>query len=86
VVAVRWQVQELKQRTSEVLRAVESEGDQIITRHGREIAVLVDMEEYRRLKGESGGFKELLSSAPPLDVLDEVRAPDLGREIDWGER
>lgn len=83
---MRWQVQELKQRTSEVLRAVESEGDQIITRHGREVAVLVDMEEYRRLKGESGGFKELLGSVPPLDVLDEVRVPDLGREIDWGER
>lgn len=63
---------------------MESEGDQIITRHGREIAVLVDMEEYRRLKGDSGGFKELLGSAPPMDVLDEVRTPDLGREIDWG--
>lgn len=82
---MRWQVQELKQRTSEVLRAVESEGDQIITRHGREVAVLIDIEEYRRLRGMRLGFKEFLAESPSLDIVDEVRSGDTGREIEWDE-
>ncbi len=36
----RWQVQEAKQRFSEVLRAVERDGPQTITRHGEEVAVV----------------------------------------------
>ncbi|MGH3931390.1 MAG: type II toxin-antitoxin system Phd/YefM family antitoxin, partial [Pseudonocardiaceae bacterium] len=47
--AVSWQVQEAKQRFSEVLRAVENDGPQTITRHGQEIAVVIDIEEYRQL-------------------------------------
>jgi prevent-host-death family protein len=37
-----WQVQEAKQRFSEVLRAVRDEGPQTITRHGKEIAEVID--------------------------------------------
>jgi len=44
-----WQVQEAKQRFSEVLRLV-PDGDQIITRHGQEVAAIVDINEYHRLK------------------------------------
>jgi len=44
-----WQVQEAKQRFSEVLRLVPEE-DQIITRHGEEVAAIVDIDKYRRLK------------------------------------
>ena len=53
-----WQVQEAKQRFSEVLRAVESEGPQTITRHGREIAVVVEIQEYRGLAGAEPDFVE----------------------------
>jgi prevent-host-death family protein len=45
-----WQVQEAKQRFSEVLRRVETEGDQIVTRHGSEVAAVIDIAEYRRLR------------------------------------
>jgi len=52
---MRWQVQEAKQRFSEVLRAAESE-PQIVTKHGEEIAVVIDIAEYRRLRGERSGL------------------------------
>ena len=34
---MRWQVQEAKQRLSEVLRRAQADGPQIITRHGEEV-------------------------------------------------
>ena len=41
VADMRWQVQEVKQRLSEVLRAAETEGVQYVTRHGKEVAVVM---------------------------------------------
>jgi prevent-host-death family protein len=69
---VSWQVQEAKQRFSEVLRAVESEGPQTITRHGKEIAVVVEIQEYRRLTGGTRDFVEHLLAFPKLDVPEGV--------------
>ncbi|MGH3764676.1 MAG: type II toxin-antitoxin system Phd/YefM family antitoxin [Pseudonocardiaceae bacterium] len=89
-----WQVQEAKQRFSEVLRAVEQGGPQVITRHGQEIAVIIDMAEYRRLTGPRRSLVEHLTSFPKLhtapgelDVFAEVEAErthDLPRDIELG--
>ena len=38
--AGHWQIQEAKQRFSEMTRAVTSEGPQVITRHGEDVAVV----------------------------------------------
>ena len=85
-----WQVQEAKQRFSEVLRAVESDGPQTITRHGKEIAVVVDIQEYRRLTGGRRDFVEHLLAFPKLDVprgaadvFDEIEA-ERGTEVSGG--
>jgi prevent-host-death family protein len=63
-----WQVQEAKQRFSELLRSVEAEGPQFVTRHGEEVAVVVSIAEYRHLRNEGKDFKEFLQSAPDLDL------------------
>jgi prevent-host-death family protein len=68
--ATKWQLQEAKQRFSEVVRRAHDEGPQVVTRHGRDVAVILDMEEYRQLKGDQPDFKEFLLSAPDLSVLD----------------
>jgi len=44
-----WQIQDAKQRFSEMIRAVTNEGPQVITRHGEDVAVVVGIGEYRRL-------------------------------------
>jgi prevent-host-death family protein len=83
VVVMRWQVQDAKQRFSEVLRAAESGEPQIVTKHGEEVAVLIDIAEYRRLRGETVGFMQYLQSGPVLDdELDVTRSDELPREID----
>jgi prevent-host-death family protein len=80
---MRWQVQEAKQRFSELIRAAHAAGPQVVTRHGEEIAVVVDIAEYRRLKGETAEFKDYLRSGPGFDDLNLDRAAEQPRHIDW---
>jgi prevent-host-death family protein len=85
-----WQIQDAKQRFSEMIRAVVRDGPQIITRHGEEVAVVVDIAEYRRLTRPAVDLTGLLLGEPALsddavEVLAEVEAErkaDVGRPID----
>lgn len=61
---MRWQVQEAKQRFSEVVRAAEAGEPQIVTKHGEEVAVVIDIAEYRRLRGEAVGLMDYLRAEP----------------------
>ncbi|GAA2314257.1 hypothetical protein GCM10010149_77070 [Nonomuraea roseoviolacea subsp. roseoviolacea] len=56
-----------------------------MTCHGEEVAVIIAMAEYRRLKGDEPDFKEFLLSAPDWD--DDIEFPhhrDLPGEVDLG--
>jgi prevent-host-death family protein len=85
-----WQIQDAKQRFSEMIRVVVHDGPQIITRHGEEVAVVVDIAEYRRLTRPRVDLTRLLLGEPALsddaaEVLEEVEAErkaDVGRPID----
>lgn len=80
---MHWQVQEAKQRFSEVLRAAEAGEPQIVTKHGEEVAVVIDIAEYRRLRGESISFMDYLRAEPVADAAFEIdRRDDMPREID----
>ena len=85
-----WQIQEAKQRFSEMIRAVTTEGPQVITRHGEDVAVVVDIGEYRRLTRPAVDLVSVLLSGPKLDDATAVvfadieaeRKADLGRTVD----
>jgi len=49
----RWPVQNAKARFSELLDACIHEGSQLVTRRGAETAVLVPIEEWKRLNSPS---------------------------------
>jgi prevent-host-death family protein len=84
-VSRHWQLQEAKQRFSELIRSVEVDGPQFVTRHGEEVAVVIDIAEYRRLKGDrTEDFKEFLLSAPALDELEIHRSSEPTRDVDFG--
>ncbi len=56
-----WPVQDAKARFSELLEACVNEGPQLVTRRGEEKAVLVPIEEWRRLsEGARPSIKDLL--------------------------
>ena len=79
-----WQIQEAKQRFSEVLRRVATDGPQAVTRHGEEIAVILDMAEYRQLTGQHDqrDLLDFIASAPPLEELDLGRNDSPARAVD----
>jgi prevent-host-death family protein len=85
-----WQIQDAKQRFSEMIRAVTSQGPQVITRHGEDVAVVVDIGEYRRLTRPAVDLPSILLGGPKLDdgtadVFAEIEAErqaDLGRAVD----
>lgn len=79
-----WQIQEAKQRFSEVIRIAEADGPQVVTRHGQEIAVIISITEYRHLCGQDTEFKDYLRSGPDFGDLDLTRSAEGPREIDWG--
>jgi prevent-host-death family protein len=86
-----WQVQEAKQRFSELLRAVRSDGPQIVTRHGEEIAVVMDIAEFHRLRGDVADLTAMLLGGPKFDddiagvfaAIEAERKADVGRPVDF---
>ena len=79
---MRWQVQEAKQRFSEVLRAARRE-PQIVTRHGEEIAVVIDIVHYHRLRGVELSLMGYLGTGGHLHAELEVeRSAEPPREIE----
>jgi prevent-host-death family protein len=81
---VSWQLQEAKQKFSELVRRTLEEGPQVVTKHGEEVVVVVPVEEFRRMSkdGEKMDFKEFLMSAPDLSVLDLERPKEFPRDVD----
>lgn len=83
-----WQLQEAKQRFSEVVRLAEQEGPQVVTRHGEEIAVVVSMQEWRAATGSRPSLRDfLLAEGPPYwdDVELPSREVDTSRDVDFSE-
>ena len=79
---MRWQLQEAKQRFSELVRHARAEGPQVVTKHGEEVAVVVSIEEYRRLTDELPSFKQFLLAAPDLEALEIDRSRERARVVD----
>ena len=81
-------MQEAKQKFSELLRKAHSDGPQFVTRHGEEVAVVIDIEEFRRLQGPTDVDDPLLhglKSDELAELLDQIvadRKTDLPRDID----
>jgi prevent-host-death family protein len=78
----RWQLQQAKQQFSRLVELARSEGPQVVTRNGKEVAVLLHVDEYRRLRSDGGAFKRFLEIAPDFDALEIERprepAPSVG--------
>ncbi|WP_372825135.1 type II toxin-antitoxin system Phd/YefM family antitoxin [Polaromonas sp.] len=76
-----WQLQDAKNKFSEVVKRALSEGPQDITVRGEPVAVLISRAEYARLSHPKPGFVEFMRASPMAgQVLDIERQPGLTRE------
>lgn len=78
---MNWQVQEAKQRFSELVRRTLEEGPQVVTRHGEEVVVVVAADEYRRTHRLEPNFIDFLMSGPSFDDLDLTRPREFPRDV-----
>ena len=81
----RWKLEDAKNRFSEVVRRALAHEPQLVTRHGREVVVVLSVEEYERLTG-SQNLLEFLRQSPFAEAvgsgeLDLERARDLDRDV-----
>ncbi len=82
-----WQLQDAKNKFSELVdRAIDGEA-QVVTRRGKRAAVLVSAEEYARLKGGATkgatDFVQHLLSAPKGDFRAPKRGKPKLRKVDF---
>ena len=77
-----WSVADAKARLSELLDQAINNGPQAITRRGREIAIVVSVEEWHKKTSRSGSLAEFLAASPLRDSgLDIERADAPARDI-----
>lgn len=79
-----WQIQEAKNKLSEVVEEAIQHGPQVISRRGAEVAVVLSYEEYRTLKKSRTNLAQFFLESPlrgsNLDLTRDRRPA--GRDID----
>lgn len=81
--AAVWPLQEAKNKLSELIDRAARGGPQVVTRHGRRVAVIISVSEYDRLRKPSKTLLEFLRSAPTAGLklrIERDRSP--GRLLD----
>lgn len=78
-----WKLEDAKARFSEVVRLASSDGPQLVTVRGKEAAVILAPQDYRRLVAEPNAvpFTDFLKTLD-LGGIDLERELDRGRDID----
>lgn len=85
----RWQVQEAKTHLSELIEKADKAGPQVITKHGKERAAVISIDDLKELQSakekKPRDFKEWLFTGPVLDdetiaVIND-RSNDPGRDV-----
>ena len=78
-----WQLQEAKNRFSEVVEKALRNGPQIVRKRGVDTVVIVSVEEYRKLTRPKTTLVDFFRKCPLKGVeLDLKRSKDLPREVD----
>jgi prevent-host-death family protein len=77
-----WQLQEAKNKFSELVNKARTNGPQVVTKMGKESVVVLSIEDYRKLIKPKYGFAEFISKSPLkcLD-LDLDRNKSLSRDV-----
>lgn len=78
-----WQIQQAKQRLSEVIRLAETEGPQMVTNRGEPSVWIISDQEYTKLNQKKEGIVSFFERSPHRDIdLKIERRKDLPREIE----
>lgn len=74
-----WQIQDAKNKLSEVITRALKQGPQLITKHGQKSVVVISYVEYEKLRKSQGKLSEFFR-ASPLAGIDLTRDKSLPRK------
>lgn len=63
-----WQVQEAKNRFSELIETVLKQGPQVITRHHQEVVVVVPIKQFKKLNKQKKPLSQFFRNSPLVDL------------------
>jgi len=79
----KWQLQEAKNRFSEVVRKASEEGPQTVTKHGKDSVVVLSAEDYRKLEQPKTSLVEFFQNSPLSKIeIDVKRDKSPSRQVD----
>ena len=71
-----WKAQDAKARFSEVMRRAREVGPQHVTVHGREEAVIISAEDYRKAFGDKRTGADLIAALQSFPWPDDMVLPE----------
>ena len=78
-----WQLQQAKNKLSELVKAARRVGPQIISVRGKDAVVVVSVEQYRQLTRKQESLADFLLHSPLRGSgLEIERESDTGREVE----
>ena len=77
-----WQLQDAKNRFSEIVNKALRDGPQVVTRRGKKTVVIMSVEQYQRLVRPKVNIVDFFQSSPLRgEDLDLARRKDSAREV-----
>lgn len=78
-----WQLQDAKNKFSNLVETAQQKGPQIVTKHGKEAVVVLSINEYKRLTKPKTTLVDFFKHSPLADEkIDLSRNKDFSRDID----
>lgn len=79
----KWQLQEAKNKFSEVVRKATEEGPQTVTKHGKDSVVVLSAEDYRKLERPKTSLVDFFQKSPLSTVeIDLKRDKSPSRHVE----
>jgi antitoxin Phd len=78
-----WQLQEAKNKFSQLVEKAQHEGPQFVTKHGKESVVVLSVEEYKKIVKPKSNLFQFIQTSPLSKTLIEIeRDKSLARNIE----
>ncbi len=74
-----WQLQKAKNQLSHLVNCAAAEGPQVITRHGKKVAVVLAYEQYQQITHSNETLLDFFQAAPTVDDFEVTRDRSSGR-------
>jgi len=78
-----WQIQDAKNKLSELIARAIKQGPQLITKHGEKTVVVISYTEYEKLRKSQGKLSEFFRASPlaGVDLKRDKSLPRTGIEL-----